>query len=49
MVYIYLSLIQSNDFLFDLLFHGWLLVTILVGIIAAFKAPKVEKDPFENL
>jgi hypothetical protein len=49
MVYIYMSLIQSNDYLFDLLFHGWLLVTILLGIVAAFKAPKVEKDPFENL
>jgi hypothetical protein len=49
MVYIYMSLIQSNDYLFDLLFHAWLLVTIVLGIIAAFKAPKVEKDPFVNL
>ena len=49
MVYIYSSLIQSNDYLFDLMFHAWLLVTIVLGIVAAFRAPKVEKDPFENL
>lgn len=49
MVYVYMSLFQSNDYLFDVLFHAWLLVTIVLGIIAAFKAPKVEKDPFSNL
>jgi hypothetical protein len=49
MIFVYSVLVQSNDWLFDALFHGWLFVTILIGIIAAFKAPKVEKDPFTSL
>lgn len=49
MVFVYTSFFQSNDYLFDVFFHAWLLVTIVLGIIAAFKAPKEVKDPLTNL
>lgn len=49
MVYTYTSLFQSNDYLLDVFFHAWLLLTIVLGIVAAFRAPKVEKDPLANL
>jgi hypothetical protein len=49
MVFVYTSFFQSNDYLFDVFFHVWLLVTIMLGIIAAFKAPKEVKDPLTNL
>lgn len=49
MIYFYETIAQSSEWIIDLVFHGWVLVSLILGIIAAFKAPKVEKDPFANL
>ena len=49
MIYFYETIALSSDWIVDLIFHGWVLFTIVLGIIAAFKAPKAESDPLSNL
>ena len=49
MIYFYATIALSSDWIVDLIFHGWVLFTIVLGIIAAFKAPKAESDPLSHL
>jgi hypothetical protein len=49
MIYFYETIALSSDWIVDLVFHGWVLFTLVWAIIAALKTPKAESDPFSNL
>jgi hypothetical protein len=49
MIYFYETIALSSDWIVDLIFHGWVLFTIVLAIIATFRAPKAESDPFNTL
>lgn len=49
MIYFYETIALSSDWIVDLIFHGWVLFTIVLAIIATFRAPKSESDPFNTL
>ena len=49
MIYFYETIALSSDWIIDLVFHGWVLLTMILGIIAAFRAPKVDNDTLASL
>ena len=49
MIYFYEMIALSSDWIVDLIFHGWVLFTIVLAIIATYRAPKAESDPFNTL